>query len=223
MLGHLFTISTLIGATLDAGPVKSGHATADWISASATVAPGGTIETAIRIRIDDGWHIYWTNPGEGGMKTAFDITLPPGWKADGPGFPAPAHFLTNGLGSFGYAGTVLFPLRLTAPADFGGNAQLRTKITWLSCDDAACIPGEAEVTLTVSAGAPRHPKPRSSAMPGNEYTIPRPKGSQLCLRRKTASWSSRSQPPARSRRISRVPPCFRSPHRWRTLRGWLVW
>lgn len=153
MLFRLFTIATMIGAQLDAAPVKSGHATADWISASATVAPGGTVETAIRIRIEDGWHIYWTNPGEGGMKTAFDITLPPGWRADGPAFPAPAHFLTSGLGSFGYAGTVLFPLRLTAPADFGGNAQVRTKITWLSCDDGACVPGEAEVTLTVSAGA----------------------------------------------------------------------
>jgi DsbC/DsbD-like thiol-disulfide interchange protein len=153
MLFRFLTIATMIATPLDAAPVNSGHATADWISSSAAVTPGGTVETAIRIRIDDGWHIYWTNPGEGGMKTSFDITLPPGWKADGPAFPAPAHFLTSGLGSFGYAGTVLFPLRLTAPADFGGNAQLRTKINWLSCDDDACVPGEAEVTLTVSAGA----------------------------------------------------------------------
>ena len=180
MFCRVLTLATMIAAPLDANPVKSGHSTAEWISSSAAVTPGGTVDTAVRIRIDDGWHIYWTNPGEGGMKTEFAITLPPGWKADGPDFPAPGHFLTGELGSFGYSGTVLFPLKLTAPPDFGGNAQLRMKVSWLACDAGACVPGEAEVTLTLAAGESAA-TPEAAAIREARKRVPRPAPEGLSL------------------------------------------
>lgn len=131
-----------------------GHALVDWVSSSATGSPGKPLETAVRIRIDQGWHIYWSNPGEGGMATGFDFKLPGGWKAEGPAMPAPAHFLTGGIGSFGYEGTVLFPLRLTPPADFTGTTELSMTVSWLSCNEDACIPGESSVTLQITHGTP---------------------------------------------------------------------
>lgn len=108
----------------------------------------------MRIRIDQGWHIYWSNPGEGGMKTSFDWEIPAGWKAEGPALPAPAHFLAAGLGSFGYEGTVLFPLRLTPPEDFTGPAEISMTVSWLACNEDACIPGEAVATLKLTNGRP---------------------------------------------------------------------
>jgi DsbC/DsbD-like thiol-disulfide interchange protein len=181
MIFRALTLATMIASPLAAAPVDSGRAAAEWISSSATVAPGGTVETAVRIRIDDGWHIYWINPGEGGMKTTFTITPPPGWKAEGPAFPAPAHFLTGGLGSFGYAGTVMFPLRLAAPSDFSGNATLRMKVTWLSCDDEACVPGEAEVTLTLTTGDAAV-TPQAAAIGEARKQAPHPAPEGLALR-----------------------------------------
>ena len=180
MLYRVLAIATMIGSPLDATPVESGHASVDWISASAAIPAGGTLETAVRIRIDDGWHIYWSNPGEGGMKTGFEAALPEGWKAEHPAFPAPAHFLTSGLGSFGYEGTVLFPLKLTAPADFDGMAELKMKVSWLSCDDDSCAPGEAEVSLSVTSGkAKATPEAAAILDAGRQLPKPAPEGLRL--------------------------------------------
>ena len=131
----------------------TGHAKVEWITASATSEPGKPLQTAIRMSIEPGWHTYWINPGEGGMKTGFEWKLPPGWLASEPGHPVPKRFLTGELPGFGYKGIVMFPVTLTAPAGFEGSAKLTGKISWLACNEGACVPGEAEITLEISAGA----------------------------------------------------------------------
>jgi thiol:disulfide interchange protein DsbD len=130
-----------------------GKAAVAWISSSAACAPGGTVQTAIRMEIDEGWHTYWLNPGEAGMKTRVEWRLPEGWSASGLAHPVPRRFSTSGLAGFGYEGTVWFPVTLTAPADFEGTATLKGKISWLACNDGGCIPGEAELSLDVRAGS----------------------------------------------------------------------
>lgn len=132
--------------------VGKGHARVDWIAISKSCPPGKPVQTAVRMVIDPGWHTYWINPGEGGMKTSFEWKLPPGWTAGEIGSPLPKRFLTGELPGFGYEGTVLFPLLLTPPADFSGTATLSGTISWLACNDGACVPGDSEVTLQLSAG-----------------------------------------------------------------------
>lgn len=138
-----------IGSPLAFG---KGHAYVDWIAMSKSCPPGKPVQTALRMVIDPGWHTYWINPGEGGMKTSFEWKLPPGWKAEEIGSPLPKRFLTGELPGFGYEGTVLFPMLLTPPADFSGTATLSGSISWLACNDGACVPGDSEVTLQLSAG-----------------------------------------------------------------------
>ncbi|MCU0748468.1 MAG: hypothetical protein MUF13_02870 [Akkermansiaceae bacterium] len=137
-------------------PIASGkgHARVDWIAMSKSCLPGKPVETAVRMVIDPGWHTYWINPGEGGMKTTFEWKLPDGWKVGEIGSPLPKRFLTGDLPGFGYEGTVLFPLGITPPADFSGTATLSGTVSWLACNDGACVPGESEVTLQLSAGPP---------------------------------------------------------------------
>lgn len=149
---RMFPLMLALGSMLCASAETSGHASVEWIPSATAALPGKPLDTAIRIRIDQGWHIYWTNPGDGGMKTEFRWRLPDGWKAEGPWFPAPSHYMTGGLGSYGHEGTVLFPVRLTPPADFAGQAEPRLAVAWLACNEGACVPGEAEVSLRLSAG-----------------------------------------------------------------------
>lgn len=60
-----------------------------WTDASA-VRPGSVMTAAIRIRLADGWHIYWRNPGdEVGLKTRVEWALPPGITAGPIQWPAP--------------------------------------------------------------------------------------------------------------------------------------
>jgi DsbC/DsbD-like thiol-disulfide interchange protein len=134
--------------------VRSGQATADWLSASTTGESGRPLQTAIRLRLDDGWHTYWRNPGEGGMKTAFEWELPAGWAVSDPGFPPPERFKTGELACFGYSGTVMFPVTVTPPEEFRGTASLKVRVSWLACSDERCVPGDADLALEVTAGSP---------------------------------------------------------------------
>ncbi len=134
--------------------VRSGKASADWITASAKVTGGTPVTTGLRLAVDPSYHTYWENPGEGGMKMSVKRQLPPGWKADDPSFPVPKRFVTGGLPGFGYDGTVIFPVTVTPPAEFTGKATLRAAFSWLTCDDNGCIPGNADLELTLSAGTP---------------------------------------------------------------------
>jgi DsbC/DsbD-like thiol-disulfide interchange protein len=142
---------TLAGFSAAASP---GRAAVKWIAASTTYQSGKVLETAVRMVIDEGHHTYWVNPGEGGMKTSVVWELPEGWSAGELEQPVPKRFKTGELAGFGYEGTVVFPVRLTAPANFTGDASLKGRVTWLACNEDQCIPGDAEISLNLTAGPP---------------------------------------------------------------------
>jgi thiol:disulfide interchange protein DsbD len=148
-----FTCGLLGAGSVTAAPAAS-HARAAWLSESTSCEAGQPLQTAVRLEVDAGWHVYWCNPGEGGMPTTIDWRLPPGWTAGPLGQPLPRRFVTSGLHGFGHEGTVLLPVTLTAPADFTGRAKLEATLSWLTCHDDACVPGEARLELEVAAGAP---------------------------------------------------------------------
>lgn len=141
-----------VAAFSHAAPVKSGHATAEWITGATAIEGGKPIQTGIRMVIEDGWHSYWTNPGESGMKLKVVWELPEGWTAGEVEYPAPKKFLTGELPGYGYEGEVIFPVTLTPPAGASGSVELGAKVSWLTCNDASCIPGKAELKLSPAAG-----------------------------------------------------------------------
>lgn len=141
-------------ATVSLGAVRSGKAEADWLAATSSYAGGKPLQTAVRLVVDAGWHTYWQNPGEGGMKISAVWELPAGWTAGELEHPLPKRFMTGELAGFGYEGTVVFPVKFTPPAGFAGTAKLRGKISWLTCNDQSCVPGNAELELSLTAGEP---------------------------------------------------------------------
>jgi len=155
MIGIMTSRSLLALAALTAfshaAPVKSGHATAEWITPATAIEGGKSIQTGIRLVVEEGWHTYWINPGEAGSKLKVTWTLPPGWTASEVSFPAPKRFLTGELPGYGYEGEVIFPVTLTPPADASSAAGLGAKVSWLTCDDSSCVPGKAELKLTLGA------------------------------------------------------------------------
>lgn len=136
-------------AVADASPSRAED---EWLAESATCEPGKPLQTAIRIVHEPGWHSYWVNPGESGIKTTAEWKMPPGWTSGGLGFPSPTRFLTSGLAGFGYEGTVMFPVTLMPPADFTGKARLTAVVSWLACGEEGCVPGKTEVHLDLTAG-----------------------------------------------------------------------
>jgi DsbC/DsbD-like thiol-disulfide interchange protein len=152
--------------------VRSGNVKADLISTSRTYEAGKPVQMAIRLTIDPGWHSYWLNPGEGGMKTSVKWDLPAGWTAGELENPVPSRFIGGGLASFGYKGAVIFPVKLNPPADAEGPANLMVNVSWLACDDQACVPGRAELSLMLGNDGPNM-TPEAPLIAQALTTIPR--------------------------------------------------
>ena len=64
-LGALLAL-VFAGAAV-AQPVNTGHLTAEIVASTQGVAPGQTVQIALRQSIQKGWHTYWRTPGDSGQ------------------------------------------------------------------------------------------------------------------------------------------------------------
>ena len=153
--------------------VRSGHAEADLIQASAGYQAGKPVEVGIRLKLDAGWHTYWRNPGEGGMALSVDWKLPDGWVAGPLLHPVPVRFMTGELPGYGYEEEVVIPVFLTAGASAEGPAEVAAELSWLSCDDSACVPGDASLSLGFEQGN-KGPGPGAAVIAKALEKVPQP-------------------------------------------------
>jgi DsbC/DsbD-like thiol-disulfide interchange protein len=153
-MGRFFIPILAAVCSIAQAAVRSGNVNADLISTSSTYEAGKPVQMAIRLTIDPGWHSYWLNPGEGGMKTSVKWDLPAGWTAGELENPIPTRFKGGGLASFGYKGTVIFPVKLHPPANANGSVNLKVDVSWLACDDQACVPGKAALRILLANDEP---------------------------------------------------------------------
>jgi thiol:disulfide interchange protein DsbD len=144
-------------ADFAAGPVKTGHLEAELVAQTTSVAPGGLAYVAIRQSIQTGWHTYWRNPGDSGLPTSAQWTLPKGWSVGDTVWPAPERLPLGPLMNYGYVDQVLLPIPLNVPGSArpGTEQTLKADVTFLVCADI-CVPEEAKlkITLPVATGTP---------------------------------------------------------------------
>jgi len=138
------------GAWAEGPPAAGDLVKADLIGETASIAPGETLWVDLHLVVKPGWHVYWRNPGDSGLPTAIDWKLPRGFEAGTILWPAPEHFVQNGIGNYGYAGTVdlLVPIAIPKELTTGQTAALDAEASWLACADI-CIPGANRLTLTL--------------------------------------------------------------------------
>ena len=135
-------------------PVRTEHVEADLVADRAAVAPGTTLTAALRLRIADGWHTYWRNPGDSGLPTTLAWKLPAGWQAGALEWPAPKALPAGPLVNYGYEGEVLHLVTLHVPRDaaIGSTVSLPARADWLVCRET-CIPEGADLTLALPVAA----------------------------------------------------------------------
>ncbi|MBV9687922.1 MAG: thiol:disulfide interchange protein, partial [Alphaproteobacteria bacterium] len=139
---------------------------ADLIGEIASIAPGETLWVDLHLAVKPGWHVYWQNPGDSGLPTAIDWKLPPGFAAGHIRWPVPEHFVQNGIGNYGYAGTVdlLVPISIPRELETGKPAALDAEASWLACADI-CIPGTSRLSLALPVTAqPSPPDPAAAKL-----------------------------------------------------------
>ena len=119
----------------------------------SSVSAGSGFRLAVHLDQQEGWHTYWKSPGDIGLPTRIEWTLPEGWKAAPFEFPVPLRFDQEGIVSYGYDGEVLFFSEVQVPESAQlGEVELEAKVNWLVCE-VSCIPGEASLKLPISVVA----------------------------------------------------------------------
>jgi thiol:disulfide interchange protein DsbD len=118
------------------------------------VDPGKTIWVGLELKHQPQWHTYWKNPGDSGLPTTLQWTLPAGVTAGDIAWPTPHRITIGSLANFGYDDTVLLPVPLTVGKDFKSSAsgmlEIRLAANWLVCRQE-CIPQEGNFVLKVPA------------------------------------------------------------------------
>ena len=129
------------------------HAPQGVTSGPQGAASSSTVWVGLQLTHQPGWHSYWKNPGDSGLPTQLQWTLPVGVMAGDIQWPSPQRLPLGQLVNYGYEGTVLLPVPLTITPDFkpgllASSLSLQLKASWLVCR-LECIPEEGEFSLSL--------------------------------------------------------------------------
>lgn len=124
------------------------YVTPHLISDSSAVVAGQSFKLGVHLDMAQGWHTYYKEPGDAGMKTSIDWQLPPGFKVSELIWQKPEKFVEAGITTYGYHDKALLAAVVTAPARLtvGDKLDFKAKVKWLSCKEI-CLPGKGEVEL----------------------------------------------------------------------------
>lgn len=132
------------------------RAEAALLADHARVAPGDTFYAALKMTMDEGWHIYWRNAGDAGLPPQLVLKEGTSLPADAVGgflWPLP-HLIPVVEGEimdYGYDDEVVFAFPVTVPADASGEITIAAVADYLICE-SICIPETADVALTLPVG-----------------------------------------------------------------------
>jgi len=140
----------LLAATGSATAQRKGHVEATLVAEKDAIEPGRPLTLGLRLRMEEGWHTYWKNPGDAGLPPRITWRLPEGFAAGSLEFPTPRRIAVPPLMSYGYEGEALFPLVVEVPAGLaeGASVRLEGRADWVECKEV-CIPGRAEIGISL--------------------------------------------------------------------------
>jgi thiol:disulfide interchange protein len=159
---------------LATGAVDAPHVRVALLADSATVAPGGELSLGLHFVLEDGWHVYWRNPGDSGEAPRVAWNLPPGFGVGPLEWPAPERIAVGPLVNYGYERDVLLPALVRVPADVAGTVHVAGRASWLVCDADECIPGSASLALDLPTAATRTPGPNAARFAAARARVPQP-------------------------------------------------
>ena len=140
----------LLHSVAFAAPAAEQHAEGQLIAETTALLRGGDTTVALMLTPEPGWHTYWINPGDSGLATKLEWTLPEGVSAGAIQWPAPHPAPLGELTNYGYDAETLHLVNISVPASWPLDQALtlKAKAKWLVCKDV-CIPDGAELTLTL--------------------------------------------------------------------------
>ena len=118
------------------------------------VQPGATLMLGLLLKHQPGWHTYWLNPGDSGLPTQLNWTLPEGLKAGATLWPLPDMIPVANMVNHGFEDQVLLGTQVQIDKNFqpSNTLELRLNAEWLVCKEE-CIPQSGQFLLTLNPQA----------------------------------------------------------------------
>ncbi|WP_312026626.1 protein-disulfide reductase DsbD domain-containing protein [Sphingomonas sp. J315] len=125
-----------------------------------------------------GWHGYWKNPGDSGMKPVVTWTIPRGVVASPLDYPVPSQLLVGGLMNYVYEGPHALLFQLTVPDGFapGTPLPIKGRLDYLVCTKEVCVPESADLALDLTVGARGADVPARAEFDRFRQALPKPLG-----------------------------------------------
>jgi thiol:disulfide interchange protein len=163
----LMLLAAIPAHALESAPVSSKRAVATLVTDTDAMQPGTPFRVGLRLRMADGWHTYWKNPGDAGVPP--DLTID-GVTQSPIDWPTPRRVAEGPVMTYAYTGEVLLPVTVTAP--MGAASTIKAHAQWLVCKDI-CVPEEGDFSLTVPIGTPA-PSAQAPLFAAHDRSVPRP-------------------------------------------------
>ena len=148
---YILAAILLSGNSVQAKPVQAGHVEAELISENSSITPGEPFWVALKLKMDDDWHINWLNPGDFGLAPTITWQLPEGFEAGEIQWPIPGRLVFSPLVGYGYEGETILPVKINPPNNIqpGIEIILKAAAEWVVCGEV-CVPGGANSALELS-------------------------------------------------------------------------
>ena len=131
------------------GNNKSHHTKVSLLANVKHIQPGVAFTIGVLMKMEEGWHTYWKNPGETGLPTEIKWRLPEGFTAAEIRWPLPHKYNEDGdILTFGYETENLLVVEISPPSSLksGASIVLKANVNWLECEKL-CVPGTAQVEI----------------------------------------------------------------------------
>ncbi|TVP54776.1 MAG: thiol:disulfide interchange protein, partial [Gemmatimonadales bacterium] len=128
---------------------------AELVSERRSILPGERIQIGLSIRVPEGWHTYWINPGDAGAEAVVHWEgVPEGFEISEILWPRPERYEVPPLMSYGYGDETLLLMDLQVPdgVEPGTAITLGGVAEWLFCDEI-CLFTDAPVSLELAVVA----------------------------------------------------------------------
>ncbi|MEY2759572.1 MAG: hypothetical protein RIR33_3350 [Pseudomonadota bacterium] len=174
LVAMLLAAAAALGFTAPASAqvtASSPHAEGTILLERSAATPGDTFLGALRLKMADGWHVYWINPGDSGLPPTATWASSPEVTAGEFRFPTPHAIPLATLMNYGYEDEVILPfeVKIAPEAAIGSQLTLGAKFEYLICADI-CIP--EDVTLSISLPVAATPSADAAASSEIAETLP---------------------------------------------------
>jgi len=138
-------------AVAQRGPFAS-HAQVALLAESTTLPDSRSEWLGLRFTIDEGWHIYWRNPGESGGPPEVRWQTPKGITVGALQWPVPARMVVLGVTNYGYerGAVLLAPVHREVGEGTGADILIGATVEYVICREI-CIKESATPSLTLRA------------------------------------------------------------------------